>query len=79
MESIVRKWGNSLGVRIPKSLAETAGIKEDTPVEVSVSDEGITIKPTRQKHTLKELVSKITPDNRHDETNWGTPAGRELW
>ena len=28
---------------------------------------------------LDELVAHITPDNRHDETNWGPPVGREVW
>ena len=26
-----------------------------------------------------ELIAHITPDNRHDETNWGPPVGREVW
>ena len=27
---------------------------------------------------LDELIAQITPDNRHDETNWGPPVGREV-
>jgi antitoxin component of MazEF toxin-antitoxin module len=31
----------------------------------------------RRKYTLHELVSKITPRNRHPETDWGQPLGHE--
>jgi antitoxin MazE len=38
------------------------------------------MKPVRRrKYTLEELVSKITPKNRHPETDWGRPMGKEIW
>jgi len=79
MQTKVKKWGNSLGVRIPQAIAESLGIKEDTAVEVSSDKHVITIKPVRRKSTLKELVAQITPTNRHAEMKWGPPAGREIW
>jgi antitoxin component of MazEF toxin-antitoxin module len=33
----------------------------------------------RRKYTLGELVSKITPRNRHAETAWGPAQGTEIW
>ena len=38
MKSRVRKWGNSLAVRIPKGFADDAGLKNDAAVELSVVD-----------------------------------------
>jgi antitoxin component of MazEF toxin-antitoxin module len=36
------------------------------------------MKPLKQsKFVLRELVSKITPQNRHPETNWGRLVGKE--
>jgi len=29
--------------------------------------------------SLEELVAQITLENRHDETDWGAAAGREVW
>ena len=36
MKTHVQKWGNSLALRIPKSLAVEAKLAEDTPVELSL-------------------------------------------
>ena len=33
----------------------------------------------RPKYRLAELLSQITPDNRHDEVDWGAPKGTEEW
>jgi len=75
------KWGHSLAVRIPKPLAETARLREGDPLTVAVGLGGaIVIKPARRKkYRLSELVSKITPKNRHIETEWDKPVGKEVW
>ena len=40
---------------------------------------GNPVKKTVKKVTLKELVKDINPNNRHEETDWGFPVGREIW
>lgn len=35
------------------------------------------IKPTKRIHTLEEIVAQITPENRHDEIDFGV-VGKEL-
>jgi antitoxin MazE len=73
------QWGNSIGVRIPKDLAKKAGIGVDSTVEINEAGEGIIIKPVGKKeYSLKELVSKITSQNRHGEIDFGRPVGKEL-
>jgi antitoxin MazE len=32
-----------------------------------------------QKYSLKKLLSGVTPQNRHPETDWGRPIGEEIW
>ncbi len=74
------KWGNSLAVRIPKSVADTAQLREGDPVEVGVGRGGmLVVKRARRKYRLPALVSRITAKNRHQETEWGEPVGKELW
>ncbi len=73
------KWGNSLGLRLPKTIALEAGVEEGDPVDVSVKDGAIVIRPSRPTYTLEQLVAKITPRNRHDESDWGAPVGDERW
>lgn len=35
--------------------------------------------PSSSGPLLRKLVEAITPDNRHDEVDWGVPRGREVW
>ncbi len=74
------KWGNSLGVRLPKLIVEQARLRAGDQVEVSVAESGqVLLTPVRRKLTLEELVNRITPKNRHSETEWGEVQGREAW
>jgi antitoxin MazE len=76
----IARWGNSLGLRLPKSVALEARVDEGDTVEVSVKNGAIVIRPSRPAYSLAQLVSKITPRNRHDESDWGgSPVGHEAW
>jgi antitoxin MazE len=75
----VQKWGNSLGIRIPKTVAEDIEIQEGANVDLTVEHGRILVVPVKKKYTLEELVRGITPENRHAETDWGPPVGREIW
>ena len=79
-ETTVSKWGNSLAVRIPLAIAKQASIGEGDCVALELnSDGGILLRPTRRRYELSELVARITPKNRHRETDWGQPEGEESW
>lgn len=75
----IGKWGNSLGLRLPKSVAREAQVDEGDTVDVSVKHGTIVVTPTRPVYSLDALVAKMTPRNRHGESEWGTPIGHELW
>ncbi len=79
MKATIQKWGNSLAVRIPKSIAQQIGVREHDPVELHPGPDGLLLRPAPPRFTLAELVSQITPANRHAETDWGKTAGREVW
>lgn len=76
-----QKWGNSLGIRIPKEAAERVGINQGAEIELEVvgNETTITLKPkkARKKYKLEELLSQITSENRHKEIDLGI-EGREL-
>lgn len=73
------QWGNSIGVRIPRTLARKKGINVDSAVEVNETEDGVIIKPVGKKeYSLKELVKGITLQNRHREADFGRPVGKEL-
>jgi len=78
--SQLSRWGNSLALRIPKAVVEEARLQEGDLLSLDVSSNGnIVVRPRRKKYRLQQLVSRITSKNRHGETDWGAPAGRESW
>ena len=80
MKTRIQKWGNSLALRIPKPFAEEARLAEDSTVDVTVRNGKLIVVPVAEpEYTLEELVRKITPKNRHRETDMGTPVGDEIW
>jgi len=79
-ESTISKWGNSLAVRIPLAIAKQAGLGEGDAVTLALDrNGGVVLRQVRRKYELGELVSRITPKNRHRETDWGPPRGEESW
>jgi antitoxin MazE len=76
----ILKWGNSLGVRIPKSFAIEAGVEEGSSVDISLDGTSLVLRPLKPiKYELSELVSMVREDNIHDEISTGDPTGREVW
>ena len=76
----VSKWGNSLAVRIPLTLAREARLAEGDRLTLALATDGsIVLRPARRKYDLRQLVSRIITKNRHSETDWGPPTGRESW
>jgi len=78
-EMRVSKWGNSLAIRIPSTLARQAGLDCGSAVTLSATDEGFNVRKCKRQPTLEELLSLVTEENRHDIADWGRPRGKEVW
>ncbi len=74
----VQKWGNSLGVRIPKALARQSDIREGAELEVLCIDEQVILRPVKVP-SLKQLLARAKRQNRPDLVDWGKPVAREVW
>ena len=70
-----RKWGNSLAVRIPKSVATAIRATDGKRVELTVRNGALVLQP----YSLDELLSGMTRDNVPEEVDWGPPRGNEAW
>jgi len=80
MKTQIARWGNSIAVRIPKTVAEAAKLRAGDYLEMAVEDSGVVRMRKKQgKPSLKDLIRAITPENLHTETDWGEPQGKELW
>jgi len=79
MTTKVKKWGNSLAVRIPDEFAENLDLKDGSVVGFKQTKNEIIITKTKPKYTLEDMVKGITKKNRHKEYDWGKPMGKEIW
>ena len=82
MEAMLKKWGNSLACRIPSTLAKECGLTDQSMVEITAYEGKILISRVSLApvFSLEELVSRITPENKHDyaDTDFGGPVGMEM-
>jgi len=80
MKTRIQKWGNSLALRIPRPFAEESNLREDSAVDISVRNGKLVVVPLKEQTlTLEQLVDRITPQNRHTETETGEAVGNEVW
>jgi len=80
MQTKIKKWGNSLALRIPKTFALSAKLKQDELVDLSIDKEKIVITPIGDKeYSLGELLKGISENNLHGEIDTGAPVGKEIW
>ncbi|MCA1793966.1 MAG: AbrB/MazE/SpoVT family DNA-binding domain-containing protein [Desulfobacteraceae bacterium] len=76
----IKKWGNSLGVRLPVAIARAARLHVDQRVCLSVEEGAIIIRP-EQGHdlTLEERLSRFDPARHSGETMQTRAVGAEKW
>ena len=80
METRVRKWGNSLALRIPRPLAVEVGLDDDSPVELSLVEGKLIVSPLYQaEYSLEHLLAQVTEENVHSEVDVGPAVGGETW
>ncbi len=78
METKIHKWGNSLAVRLPRTFADQAGIKNGSNVLLKVEDGKILVVPVTDKESLLDsMLSRINESNIHEEADFGDAVGRE--
>lgn len=79
MKTRIQKWRDSLRLRIPKSVAEKASLREDTAVEVTIQSGTLVVTIEELTPSIEDLVGRITPRNRHTEVETGKAVGYEVW
>lgn len=78
MRRRVQPWGNSLGLRIPKSIADDTGLMAGSEVDIEVAEGRVIVTPVSQPtYRLEDLLAAITPENLHAEFDLGEAVGDE--
>jgi antitoxin MazE len=79
MKTKIKKWGNSLAIRIPQSISKDTNVTEGSSVDIVVKDGNIVLSPEKKTFSLKDLLEKINDGNIHDEISTGDRIGGEAW
>jgi len=75
-------WGNSFGVRLPRSILIAADVADNTMLDIRVEDGTLVLTPRKsKKKTLNQLLKNIRPLSDPDLQTWITmkPVGKEIW
>jgi antitoxin MazE len=80
MKVKVAKWGNSLGVRLPKSAADAIGARAGTELELTVEGRDFRLRSMGKTSAqlLDELLDQIDPKNVPPMVEWGPDVGSEI-
>jgi len=80
MEAKVMRWGNSLALRIPRSVAAETGVEYGATVDVRVEDGAMVVRPVGEARVdLESLLKGVKKTNLHREVSTGRHRGREVW
>ncbi len=80
MRTKIVKWGNSLGLRIPKAFAEEVQVTEGSTVDLSMEDGQLVVRAVpKPEYSLEDLLGEITEANLHSEVDTSNPVGSEEW
>ena len=75
-----QKWGNSLGMRIPKPIADELALTDGTVLELEIHGEDLIVHQSKKrKYELRDLLAQINSKNLHTEINSGEAVGEEIW
>jgi antitoxin MazE len=78
MEAVIEKWGNELGIKIPRRLIREMKLKDGISVEISNAGRVIRIQPG-SKNRLTGMLDSINEANMHEPVETGSPVGNEIW
>jgi antitoxin MazE len=78
MDATVKKWGNSLAIRIPRAFADQLGLIDGAAVDLALTEGGLLLTPARPAPRLDDLLAGVTRRNLHGEVDTGRAVGREV-
>jgi antitoxin MazE len=75
----IQRWGNSLALRIPSSIARSVGFKVGQPVEIFAEDSAVRVQAAGEPRlTLKQKLARFDPERHGGEVMATVRAGKEV-
>ena len=78
----VTKWGNSLGFRIPRGIADSLDIQAGDMLELTPAEEGLLVKKARhsgKRYALLDILDSFSTSSEHPAVDFGKAQGEEVW
>ena len=80
MEARLQKWGNSVGIRIPRGILKELNLKINDLINIEKVDEKIVMtKQINAKISLQDRFANYHGDNLAKDFSWDDAKGKELW
>lgn len=77
MQGFIQKWGNSLGLRIPKQLAKRLKLHQGSAITLEIDHNRLIIQAP--ECNLEDMLKEITPHNQHHLLLDDEQIGNEEW
>lgn len=77
MDTNLRRWGNSMGLLVPKAVLVSSGLKEGDRLTIEAEPGGFSVRRAQPRYQLAELLARMPRDHQPDEIEFGS-AGEEL-
>jgi antitoxin MazE len=78
VQVLISRWGNSLGLRLPRALTAEIGVTEGQKVEVRAEGGRLVVEPVRETYSLAKMMENVTPEAMREAWDWGDDVGREI-
>jgi antitoxin MazE len=80
MTAIISKWGNSQGLRLPKSVIKDLDLAIGDELKIITKDNKVILEPVthKKKYNIHDLVKKVPKDYKAKE-EFETKMGIEEW
>lgn len=78
----ISKWGNSLGFRIPRGIADSLDIRVGDTLELTPAEGGLLLKKARgvnKRYALADILDSFVSSSEYPEMDFGAARGEEIW
>lgn len=79
MTTKIQKWGNSQGIRIPKSILQEIHWTGNERIVIRAENDKIIIERAEKRKNIKELFADFHGEYTPVKMDWGDPVGEEVY
>ena len=80
MEIVIKKWGNSDGIRIPNNILKALNLKTNDVLNIDTDGEKIIISvPKKKKISLANEFKNYKGKKLAKDFSWDESVGKEIW